>query len=312
MELKWLADFLSVAETQSFSRAARLRHVTQSALSRRIQQLENWLDVSLFDRTVSPVRLSPSGEDFLPRARELLQLLQTTRAEVGRHEEETDDALSFSMLSTLSLTFFPTWVQSLGDSCGAFNWRLTDQHTPVADNVATLTNGESDFLLTYSHPLVPLGMDSRHFPFYSLGYEKVIPVSAPDRNGKPIHAIRPDGPPIRYLSYAPASFLGHALREVFSQRPLPLKTVYQNAMGAGLKAMALTGTGAAWIAESLIHSELKAGTLVAAADASWTLDAEIRIYRALANDRDEVRRFWSAVGVSVAAAQAATWFGEAA
>jgi DNA-binding transcriptional LysR family regulator len=309
MELKWLADFLSVAETQSFSRAASLRHVTQSALSRRIQQLEHWLDVSLFDRTVSPVRLSRSGEDFLPRARELLQLMQATRAEVGRREDGADDTLSFSMLSTLSLTFFPIWVQSLG---GPFNWRLSDQHTPVADNVAALTNGESDFLLTYSHPLVPLGIDEKHFPFYSLGYEKVIPVSAPDRNGKPIHVIRKDGPPIQFLSYGPSAFLGQALREFFTHRPLRLKTVYQNAMGAGLKAMAMTGTGAAWIAESLIRAELNAGTLVAAADVSWTLDAEIRIYRALANRRPAVEQFWSAVGAGVTAAQSSDWIGEAA
>lgn len=315
MDLNWLADFLSVAETQSFSRSACIRHITQSALSRRIQQLEHWLGVPLFDRTVSPVRLSPGGTDFLPRARELLQLLQTTRAEVGRHADVDaagDDTLSFSMLSTLSLTFFPTWVQSLGDSYGAFNWRLNDQHTPMADNVAALTNGESDFLLTYSHPLVPLGIDAERFPFFSLGYEKVVPVSAPDRHGKPIHVVRKDVPPIRFLSYGSSSFLGNALRALFATRPLPLKPVYQNAMGAGLKAMALTGAGAAWIPESLIRAEIKAGTLVAAADASWTLDAEIRIYCARSNNRAVVERFWSAVESSVSASQTSAWIGEAA
>lgn len=309
MELKWLADFLSVAETQSFSRAASLRHVTQSALSRRIQQLEQWLDVSLFDRTVSPVRLSRCGEDFLPRARELLQLMQATRAEVGRQEENADDTLSFSMLSTLSLTFFPTWVQSLG---GPFNWRLSDAHTPVAENVAALTGGESDFLLTYFHPLVPFGIEEKHYPHFSLGYEKVIPVSAPDRWGKPVHSIRAGGAPVQFLSYGSSAFLGQALRGLFAQRPLRLKTVYQNAMGAGLKAMAMTGTGAAWIAESLIRSELNAGTLVPAADSSWTLDMEIRIYRAQANRRAAVERFWSAVGDGVDAARPSDWIGEAA
>lgn len=312
MELKWLADFLSVAETQSFSRAAGLRHVTQSALSRRIQQLEQWLGVSLFDRTVTPVRLSRSGEDLLPRARELLHLLQTTRAEIGRQETVVEDVLSFSMLSTLSLTFFPNWVQSLGDACGSFSWRLNDAHTPMAENVASLASGESDFLLTYAHPLVPLGMDAAGYPFHSLGYEKVLPVSVPDRDGKPVHAIRKDGPAIRYLSYGPSAFLGNALREVLAQRPLPLKTVYQNAVGAGLKAMALTGAGAAWIAESLVRAELDAGTLVAAGDGSWTLDAEIRIYRSLANSRPVVERFWSAVGASLARRQSEDWIGAAA
>jgi len=43
MELKWLEDFVSLAETHSFSRSAELRHVTQPAFSRRIQALEAWL-----------------------------------------------------------------------------------------------------------------------------------------------------------------------------------------------------------------------------------------------------------------------------
>jgi len=309
MELKWLVDFLSVAETRSFSRAACQRHVTQSALSRRIQQLEQWLDVSLFDRTVSPVRLSPCGEDFLPRARELLQMMQATRAEVGRQENEADDTLSFSMLSTLSLTFFPQWVQSLDR---VFNWRLNGPHTPVADNVAALTSGESDFLLTYFHPLVPFGIDETLYPCHTLGYEKVLPVSAPDKNGKPIHAIRAGGASVRFLSYGDSAFLGQALRGLFAQRPLKVATVYQNAVGAGLKAMALTGTGAAWIAESLMRDELNKGTLVPAADGSWALDVEIRIYRAQANRRAAVDRFWSEASARAAAAAHAGWIGQAA
>jgi hypothetical protein len=40
METKWLEDFVSLAETRSFSRSAQLRHVTQLAFSRRIQSLE--------------------------------------------------------------------------------------------------------------------------------------------------------------------------------------------------------------------------------------------------------------------------------
>jgi DNA-binding transcriptional LysR family regulator len=40
METKWLEDFVSLADTRSFSRSAQLRHVTQPAFSRRIQSLE--------------------------------------------------------------------------------------------------------------------------------------------------------------------------------------------------------------------------------------------------------------------------------
>ena len=64
METKWLEDFISLAETRSFSRSAELRHVTQPAFSRRIQSLEAWLGADLIDRTSYPTSLTPSGEVF--------------------------------------------------------------------------------------------------------------------------------------------------------------------------------------------------------------------------------------------------------
>ena len=48
MELKWLEDFISLANTHNFSRSAEQRNVTQPAFSRRIRALENWLGTSLF------------------------------------------------------------------------------------------------------------------------------------------------------------------------------------------------------------------------------------------------------------------------
>ena len=51
MEARWLEDFLSVARTGSFSLSAAERHITQSAISRRIKALEQWVWVALIDRS---------------------------------------------------------------------------------------------------------------------------------------------------------------------------------------------------------------------------------------------------------------------
>ena len=58
MELKWLEDFLSLANTRNFSKSAEQRNVTQPAFSRRIRALENWLGVSLVDRSTYPTTLT--------------------------------------------------------------------------------------------------------------------------------------------------------------------------------------------------------------------------------------------------------------
>ncbi len=54
METKWLEDFVSLAETRSFSRSAQLRHMTQPAFSRRIQALD--IVVALQRRIACPRR----------------------------------------------------------------------------------------------------------------------------------------------------------------------------------------------------------------------------------------------------------------
>ena len=72
LNLSWLDDFLALAESGNFSRAAEERHMTQPAFSRRIRALEEWLGTELFDRSSQPARLTAAGEWFRDIARELM------------------------------------------------------------------------------------------------------------------------------------------------------------------------------------------------------------------------------------------------
>jgi len=64
MDLKWLEDFVSSANTGSFSRLAAQRNVMQPASSRRIRALEIWLGVDLIDRSPYPTTLTEAGRLF--------------------------------------------------------------------------------------------------------------------------------------------------------------------------------------------------------------------------------------------------------
>jgi DNA-binding transcriptional LysR family regulator len=301
MEAKWIEDFLSLAATQSFSRSAHERNVTQSALSRRIRQLEAWLSVPLFDRSTYPIRITVEGQAFLPRAREIMDLIATTRRELRHQSAVAGEVLTFATLNTLSLTFFPTWVQRIEARGHDFKTRFGDQRASFAGNVALLLDGEADFLLTYAHPAVAPNIDADRFIYRHLGDEAAIPVSIPDAQNRPVHALRPNGPATAFLSYGPCSFFGRGLAKLFAERPLPLVTVYENAMSAGLKAMALAGRGVAWLPKSLIQDELRSGELVPAGDPSWSLLTEIRLYRQAGRSRPAVERFWSAIAAMDAA-----------
>ena len=71
--LDLIPTFMIVAEELSFSRSAERLNINQSALSRRIQKLEQQLDFPLFERTTRDVSLTPPGRAFYEDNIHLLQ-----------------------------------------------------------------------------------------------------------------------------------------------------------------------------------------------------------------------------------------------
>jgi DNA-binding transcriptional LysR family regulator len=78
MEWNEVRTFLAVADTRSFSRAAEVLHLSQPAVSKRIQALEASLGVALFDRIGKRVHLTDAGRLFAPRAAALLHAVRDT------------------------------------------------------------------------------------------------------------------------------------------------------------------------------------------------------------------------------------------
>ena len=118
MDTKWLEDFVSLAETRSFSRSAQQRHVTQPAFSRRIQALEAWAGIDLVDRSSYPTRLTPAGETFHAQALEILSALQATRSMMRSHQAADQDMVEFAVPHTMAFTFFPHWLMDLRQEIG--------------------------------------------------------------------------------------------------------------------------------------------------------------------------------------------------
>lgn len=76
LELKHLKTIQALADTGSLTRAADSLHVTQSALSHQLRDLETFFGVSLFHRKSRPLRLTPAGESLLASARVVLPELK--------------------------------------------------------------------------------------------------------------------------------------------------------------------------------------------------------------------------------------------
>lgn len=74
MEIKYLQEFIVLANAGNFTEAAELLFISQSTLSKHIKSIEQELGVELFDRTTRSVSISEFGELLLPYANEILEL----------------------------------------------------------------------------------------------------------------------------------------------------------------------------------------------------------------------------------------------
>lgn len=306
METKWLEDFVSLAETRSFSRSAQLRHVTQPAFSRRIQSLEGWAGTDLVDRSSYPTRLTPAGETLYAQSLEVLQALQSTRAMLRGHTAAGQDVIEFAVPHTLAFTFFPAWVSGLREKFGPMKSRLIALN--VHDAVMRLVEGSCDLLIAYHHASQPYQLDADRYEMVSLGQEVIAPYVKPDAEGAPLFQLpgRPDQP-LPYLAYAPGAYLGQMVALILKQSntAIHFDRVYETDMAEGLKAMALEGHGIAFLPSSAVKKDLRAKKLVSALAPGMTglqITMEVRAYRERPSSK-EASRVLTPSHLSVSAGQ---------
>jgi DNA-binding transcriptional LysR family regulator len=84
MELRHLRYFVAVGEEQHYGRAAERLHLAQPALSRQIQNLEEEIGVTLFERLPRGVKISAAGASFLDDARRILQQVNEATMRAAR------------------------------------------------------------------------------------------------------------------------------------------------------------------------------------------------------------------------------------
>jgi DNA-binding transcriptional LysR family regulator len=288
VETKWLEDFVSLAETRSFSRSAQLRHVTQPAFSRRIQALEAWTGIDLVDRSSYPTRLTPAGETFHAQALEILGALNAARNLMRSFQPAGQDTIDFAVPHTLAFTFMPHWLMELRQRFGAIKSRLIALN--VHDAVLRLTEGGCDLLIAYHHPGQPLQLSPDRYEMLVLGQETLAPYAKPGADGRPMFSLpAASGPPVPFLAFAAGAYMAGLVDLILKQagEPALLEPIYETDMAEGLKAMAVEGHGLAILPASSVRKELRSRRLVAAAPAGhYQLTMEVRMYR----ERPDVAR----------------------
>ena len=148
--------FIAIAEQGSFSRAAASLSITQTALSRRLQNLESQLGVKLLERTTRSVSLSAIGRDFLPRAQHLLDELARALLEIRETGKSLRGDVTIACVPTLGVRFLPAVVRRYSAQHPANRIRILDHAS--FDVAAAVLRREAEF---------GIGMQGLHDPSLS-------------------------------------------------------------------------------------------------------------------------------------------------
>lgn len=128
--------FVAVADLSGFGKAARELHITQTALTRRIQKLEAYLGLKLLDRTTRSVDLTPVGRDFLPQARAIVQEMTSAVERLKDLSQHARGTLALACIASVSSHVLPELLKTYGERYPGNRVRLLDgSSTEVRDAV---------------------------------------------------------------------------------------------------------------------------------------------------------------------------------
>ena len=113
MNIENLRDFVTVAETLNFRKAAEILYLSQSALSRQILELEKELGTQLFSRTTRSVGLTAVGETCVEGAKEIIRGWDAMRAQAIRSDVRKAGRLRIGVYGARSLYYIIPAVERL-------------------------------------------------------------------------------------------------------------------------------------------------------------------------------------------------------
>ena len=152
-----LEIFLAVMETGSFHLAAEKLNTSQSAVTRRIQKLENALEVRLFHRTTRSVKPSLAAKSFQQRAQIILneakQATASMRDETARLAFQNRRIITVAAVPSAIPKLLTHAIQTFQLTNANARFRILDR---LANDVAeTVASGEADFGISSIPPLEP-------------------------------------------------------------------------------------------------------------------------------------------------------------
>lgn len=266
MDVRQLEMFRAVVEEGTFTRAAERLHVSQSAITRQIQLLEQELKTLLLHRAGRGVTLTPDGEVLLSTAKRVDSEIQEAVAQISGTRELQHGSVSLGGGMTVALYIFPKLLKRFRSLYKNVDLRIT---TGEADLLLRLLRTRQVDLVLLTLPVVAADLEVR--PVLK---EEMVVVTAQNH---PLTRERTVDPKslARYpfVLFELGSNTRKVLDDFFREEEIPANIVMQTENVEIIKAMVANGLGVTILPYSAIAGEHKHGRF------AWSRIRGQRLYR---------------------------------
>lgn len=172
MDLDKLNYFIVVAEEKSFSKAAKKLFITQPALSQYISNIENELNVKLFDRNKYPIKLTTAGEIFIRNIKEWINLKGKMIREINNVTKNFIGTLKIGISPFRSPYMLPMALSKMKKNYPNVKLIIFERHSKELEKM--LEKGEIDIAI------LSLPLNSNNFSFIEFYKEETFIITPKD------------------------------------------------------------------------------------------------------------------------------------
>ncbi len=151
-DLNDLYAFRALVEYGNFRLAAESICLSQSALSRRIEKLENALGIKLFDRTTRRVALTLYGQTFAERSEQLLMNVEAVLADIDKVSQDRVGVVTVAAVPSAACYFMPDVIRTFKARFPLVRVKLID--SSAGNVIDTVASGQADFGICFAGSLL--------------------------------------------------------------------------------------------------------------------------------------------------------------
>lgn len=259
MNITTLHYFFVTAQHLNFSRAARHLYITQPALSKQIQQLEDQLKIRLFDRTKRSVKLTEAGALLFDQCRRLFQTMSDLETAMENFRKEIRGSLRIAATPALGNCLLPDFVKNF-----SMAYPQVMLHTLLItadDMIEQIKKGELDFgLMTSDQPIDGLAK-------ISMQGERLVFVCS--RNCENQCSIREKSlvkpkelEECRFIALSKQTLIRRAIDDYFGKLGVHLKILIESENIEIIKSMVIRGMGGSIVPECAVRREIAENLLM--------------------------------------------------